>query len=275
MNPEGPLKCYREIARRPDYREGEDAEKPIEYLDAWYPGIGQKSSRVRSREEVREEPSVSKAAASKLALGVHKSLAEAGEKLGWRFEKTRVDEEGKEVTGYEEGDVECKQCQFTFKSTAACKAHIELHLGKGFGCPHCSKVFASNYTRQNHAKSQHPEKYLEPLEPIECPVCSKKYATKASFKNHELVHVELDNKVCEFCEANLSAEEVANLTGYAHQKAYNDHAFDCRFNPKYKGPYYCKYKYPDSDAYACPRTKKFARRQVMKAHVRAHQKATG
>lgn len=86
----------------------------------------------------------------------------------------------------------CDVCGKICANEENLRCHVTLH-SQSFLCPHCGKVFSTNYSRKLHLRVHTGER------PYQCKECLKSFSRTTSLTVHELTHTGQRPYVCDIC----------------------------------------------------------------------------
>ncbi|ODM86774.1 putative zinc finger protein [Orchesella cincta] len=113
----------------------------------------------------------------------------------------------------------CKVCGWTSKTLAYLKQHERLHVGeKNYQCSKCPSKFSCWSDRNKHFNQVHDN--LWP-----CEICKRVFKGKEKLARHELIHSDLKNFVCIFCEHR--SRTLPNLMSHIGSVHTREKPFPC------------------------------------------------
>lgn len=78
-----------------------------------------------------------------------------------------------------------RDCDKSFKTSAARSSHMELHSNVSLKCTFCDSVFKKRVILARHIKLMHDESYREErFKEFSCKLCNKSFLRPLSFRNH-------------------------------------------------------------------------------------------
>ena len=171
----------------------------------------------------------------KMALEVHHAQVRYLHNLGVdackEFSQQRVDYILEAVVA---GDLKCKVCGQTKKSTQSLRSHIRArHMEvTPFECKQCHKYFGDDATHKAHMTKHQPKSKMLP-----CDQCERVFLSQSRLTQHAKIHDPANIVNCQFCGKQFNAKK--NCT--THEKSCNSRPggrkavsrdIKCQFCPK-------------------------------------------
>jgi len=147
---------------------------------------------------------------------------------------------------------ECDVCFKTFNRKDTLRSHKKTHLRSK--CEKCRKFFPDEFTLNDHIKKKHEsflckfkgctkifisEEFLEKhsikhLKKVswDCNNCGQKFKKKADYKQHMLIHDDVNKFRCYVVECHKKFIDDATLRKHIYNVHSKDRQYQCRFNTK-------------------------------------------
>ncbi|KAL7636935.1 UNVERIFIED_CONTAM: hypothetical protein RMT77_012693 [Armadillidium vulgare] len=129
------------------------------------------------------------------------------------------------IKKYHVENLNCKYCNFSFKSKDELKTHLKTHNKRKFKCAHCSYECNLKSRLKNHMLIHNNIKLYK------CSHCSYECNHKKSLKTHMLEHANVKLFKCSYCsyESNLKGSLKRHMLTHANVKLFkcSDCCYEC------------------------------------------------